>query len=271
MTKSTLVLVWGALCLAIGCGGASGMDRGEIPVAEIRREAPPESSEPYIDDSQIGEELARYPQLPGHARVAVYFVPAAEPAVPWRWSIEERQQVIHTREGEHELDLFLLPASAVSGNRDIRAIRLAAAHYGADAVISVTGSYEQRRSENGWAATYALLLPILFAPAQEQTTVFVAEAHMIDVRNGYLYLAAEGEATQSQQRAHLWVRADEAIEYCRREAVNLLTRELGERIVRSRPAHLFRDPPQPSAPPQAPTQPAPQDTSVLVPVPAQAS
>lgn len=58
---------------------------------------------------------------------------------------------------------------------------------------------------------------------------------MLDVRNGYTYLAAEGEASQSQQRAHVWIRGEEGIDVSRQEAVRLLSGELAERFARIRP------------------------------------
>lgn len=228
LTLSSLVSV-----LAVGCGGAMGMDRGPVPVVESPPVAAP--SAPVIDDARIAEELARRPQLPSRPRVAVYFQPPSpSDAVRWRWSFEDRQAIVRAGQDAHELDLFALPPAAAPSS-DGSSVRLAAARYGAEAVIFVRGSYEQRRRENLWSATYVLLLPIFFAPAQEQETVFVVEATMLDVRNGYTYLAAEGEASQSQQRAHVWIRGEEGIDVSRQEAVRLLSGELAERFARIRP------------------------------------
>lgn len=236
---TTRSFAWWLLALSVsaalaGCGGAMGMDRGPVPIVE---NAPvPVPSTPVVDDAQIAEELARRPQLPARPRVAVYFAPPSESdAIRWRWSFEDRQRIVRAGEDQHDLDLFALPPAAVTSS-DPHSVRYAAARFGAEAVIMVRGSYQQQRRENLWAATYVLLLPIFFAPAQEQETVFVVEATMIDVRNGYTYLAAEGEASQSQQRAHVWVRGEEGIDTSRREAVRLLSDELAERFVRIRPS-----------------------------------
>lgn len=233
------MVVWGSLALAlgaalVGCGGAMGMDRGEIPIApDPEPVAAP--SVPVIDSAQIAEELARRPQLPGRPRVAVYFEPPAVDAGPrWRWSFEERQEIVRAAAEAHTLDLFALPPGAVSAS-DLGSVRLAAARFGAEAVLIVRGRYEQERRDNLWAATYVFLLPVLFAPAQEQETVFITDATLYDVRNGYIYLAAEGEASQSQQRAHVWIRGEEGVDTSRREAVRLLSEELGARFVRIRP------------------------------------
>ncbi|MCC6875494.1 MAG: hypothetical protein IT378_14395 [Sandaracinaceae bacterium] len=235
-------VVWGLGMALSACGGSYGMDRGAVPVVEHAQ--PPAPATPVVDDGQIAEELHRRPQLPARPRVAVYFQPAdSTSTLAWRWSFEERQEIVRAGLDRHDVELFAMPASATASS-DLRSVRLAAARYGADAVVIVRGTYEQRRRENLWAATYVLVLPILFAPAQEQETVFVAEASMVDVRNGYTYLAAEGEASQSQQRAHVWVRGEEGVDASRRRAVSLLAEELGARLASVRPSLA---PPSPSA------------------------
>lgn len=84
---------------------------------------------------------------------------------------------------------------------------------------------------NGWAATYALILPIFFAPAQELETRFRSEATLYDVRNGYLYATAEAESEQSQRRAHLWIDREGGVEETRRAVVDLLAEEINRRLV----------------------------------------
>ncbi len=250
-----LALSFVSLSLIAGCGGAMSMDRGPVPVVESPPVATP--SAPVVDSAQIAEELARRPQLPSRPRVAVYFEPpSAGEAIPWRWSFEERQAIVRAGEDRHQLDLFALPATAARSS-DLATVRLTAARYGAEAVIVVHGAYEQRRRENLWAATYVLLLPIFFAPAQEQETVFVVEATMFDVRNGYTYLAAEGEASQSQQRAHVWIRGEEGIDTSRHVAVRLLAGELAERFASIRPADVREVEARAAEPAAAPREEAP--------------
>jgi hypothetical protein len=107
---------------------------------------------------------------------------------------------------------------------------LAAARHGADALLVVQAACDQIRDTNGWAATYALVIPVLFAPAGELETVFHTNATMFDVRNGYLYMAAESEAENEQKRAHVWLDSDEGLEVARAKAIEDLGKELGEQL-----------------------------------------
>jgi hypothetical protein len=72
---------------------------------------------------------------------------------------------------------------------------LAAAKHHADALLVIGGAGQIDRYINGLGWTYALLLPTLFVPGSEADTLFITNASLWDVRNEYLYLSAETEAT----------------------------------------------------------------------------
>ena len=213
----------GQVC-RIGCG-AMGMDRGPL-------EPPPPAGELVVDDSEVAEALARRPQLPTNARVGVYFTRPAQSDVSWRWSFEEREALIEASAALEGITLFPL-TEGVDGD-DLRQLRVAGARNGADAVLVVRGEPEQETHDNGWLATYPLILPIFFAPAQELSTRFNARAAMYDVRNGFLYLAAESEGFEAQQRAHVWIDRQGGVETAKEQAVEQLAEELRERL-----AHLI--------------------------------
>jgi hypothetical protein len=215
---------------AMGCGGSMGMDRG--PLDPVASDQPRE-----VDDPRIAAALAHRPQLAARSRVGVYFVdppPSPGESRPaWRWTFEERQQVVEAAAEVDDIELFPLSDSLVSGTDPV-SLRLAAAEHGADAILVVEGQVDQETHDNAWLATYPLLLPILFAPAQELDTRFVANARMLDVRNGFLYLTAEAEGLEEQQRAHLWIDRDGGIRVAKQDAIAHLGAELGERL-----AHLI--------------------------------
>lgn len=208
-----------------GCA-SMGMDRGPVePMAE--------GESPVIDNTQIASELERRPQLSEHVRVGVYFLAptkvVGEGEATWRWDAEERQQIVQAAETVDRFELFPIAEQLVSGT-DVVSLRLAGARSGADAILVVDGRAEQRSRANGWVATYPLILPIFFAPAQELDTLFRSEATLYDVRNGFLYATAEAESEQSQRRAHLWIDREGGVEETRREVVDLLAAELTRRL-----------------------------------------
>jgi hypothetical protein len=219
--------------LCVGCGGAMGMDRGEITRMERPEPAPP--SAPVVDNAAVALELERRPQLPAYVRVAVYFrAPAPVGAEPplWRWTHEDRRSVVTSGDELRDVEIFALSDALVTGT-SLDELRVSAARHGADALLIVDAVTEQRTSDNGWLATYPLLLPILFAPANELETVFRARATLFDVRNGYLYLTAEGESEQTQQRAHIYIDRRGALGSCRTEAIGFLSEELKRRFERA--------------------------------------
>ncbi|MCB9597305.1 MAG: hypothetical protein H6719_31560 [Sandaracinaceae bacterium] len=223
MTKKRWMVAALLLAGVPGCGGAMGMDRGPF-------EAVAPDQEVQIDDSRIADALARQPQLPDRVRVGVWFRPPADGS--WSWTFEDRQRVVRASETVDRVDLFPISRGFVEGT-DVVSLRLAAARHGAHALLIVEGRPEQRFSDNAWVATYPLLLPILFAPAQELDTRFALDAQMYDVRNGFLYLTAEAEGLEEQQRAHVWIDRDGGVREARNRAIEYLHAELRDRL-----AHL---------------------------------
>lgn len=232
------------LALAPGCG-AMGMDRG--PIEPIAGDA-----QVVVDDARIAEALSRRPQLPDRVRVGVWFRGPADGS--WRWTFEERQRVIESAEGIDRVELFPISRGFVEGE-DLASLRLAAARHGAHAVLILDGAPEQETSDNAWLVTYPLILPIFFAPAAELDTRFSIDAQMYDVRNGFLYLTAEAEALEEQQRAHVWIDHDAGVRVARERAVDDLRGELAERL-----AHLLAD--AAPASDEAPSAPEPEAPAV---------
>ncbi len=206
-----------------GCAGSMGMDRGPVS---------PTAAQVVFDDARIEQALAKRPQLPERVRIAVLFraPPDGGEDPSWRWDFEERERVVAAGRDLPRVDLFPLAGAA---GADLGAIRLAAAEHGADAVLIVGGSAEYETDGTPWVVTYPLVLPLLFAPAQELETRFHIAAAMYDVRNGFLYLTAEAEAVDEQRRAHLWTDREDGVDAAKPRSVERLSAELSRRL-----AHL---------------------------------
>ena len=125
--------------------------------------------------------------------------------------------------------MFAISDATVASD-DLPAIRVAAARHGADAVLVVSGADEVKHTGNGWTLAYLAILPMAFAPGNEVDVLFIAHAEMWDVRNEYLYLAAEAESEARQQRPLFFVDSEQATRDAHAEATELLATELGERF-----------------------------------------
>jgi hypothetical protein len=197
----------------------------------------PISEPPQVNDSAVESAFELRAQLPKPYRLGVVFrdPPGRIQDSPWRWEPEQRAQLTKTLEklerGGEVDTVFTITRSTIEGD-GLRAIRIAAAKHGADAVLVISGQDEAEQDLNGWAATYVALLPMLFVPAAELEVRFTAHAELWDVRNEFLYMAAEGDARVDQQRPLMAIDREEGTAKAQREALALLGSELQRRLAR---------------------------------------
>ena len=220
-----------ALLLSItACAASSGFQQHTARDTAAQRR-------PAVNDGRVEQAFALRPQLPKPYRLGIFFREAesTEGTPVWRWEPEHRDAILALEKhlvGKGEVsDVFAIGHGALAGD-NLSDIRFAAARHGADAVLIVSGIDEAERSANGWATTYAAVLPIFFAPGNDLDVLFTTQAEMWDVRNEYLYLAAEAEAESHQRRALPYIDVEEAIEQSQAEAVALLAGELKNRFDR---------------------------------------
>ena len=214
------------------CGGSVGFQQ------PAPRTAGRAATAPEVNDDEVQRAFALKAQLPRPYRLGVLFrdPPAADrEASEWRWAVEHRARLVkalEALEGQGEIDAVITIARATVVGDDLQAIRVAAARQGVDAVLVVSGYDAVERGENGWATTYLAVLPMLFAPGTELRVDFTTHAELWDVRNEYLYLAAEAEARAEQSRALPYIDVEEASAEARDASLELLVRELEKRFAR---------------------------------------
>lgn len=115
-------------------------------------------------------------------------------------------------------DIFVLSDSILEGT-DNKAIRLAAARVGADAVLIVNGVSSIDRYNNALGGTYFLIITPFFVPGTVADGLVMINAAMWDVRNQYLYLSAEAEGTAKQTRPAFFIEESHVINEARSNAV----------------------------------------------------
>ena len=195
MKSVQLFLVLFAIIFVGGC--SSGLKREELK-KQIA------ITQPAYDNKQIQEAYNKKPNLPKSYRLAIYFKPPHHDVrgEDWRWEAKSRSfldaDLNQLKKRGRISDYFLLLNSVVPDD-DLKSLRLAAAKHGADALLIIDGAEQLDRYVNGWGATYFLLLPALFVPGSEVDALFVSNASIWDVKNEYLYMTGEAEATANHR------------------------------------------------------------------------
>lgn len=216
--------------LLVGCA-SKGFNRGElkdqIGVKKLQ-----------VNDAEIKEVLKRKANLPKPFKLAVYFAKPANSLThlrtKWRWTDKDRDALKSVEEQLKKEGLVsqVIPMmDSLVKEQDIKSIRLAAAKYGADAVLVIDGVADIDRYMNKLGYSYALLIPALFVPGSEVDGLFIANASLWDVRNEFLYLTAESEGTFYENYIPVFGTKDkEIIQASKQKAMEQLSKNISDMI-----------------------------------------
>ena len=187
-----LVLV----ALQIGCT-SRGFNRGELS-QQFTLKAP------AYDDAKIRSIASKKPNLPKPFRVGVYFATPTIQAdkAQWRWTDQDKRildEVGRELKAQGLISDFFPILDTFVEARNLASLRVVAARHAADAVLVINGTGQVDRYFNPAGLSYFLVLPALFVPGSQAETLFMANASLWDVRNEYLYLTAEAEATSNKR------------------------------------------------------------------------
>ena len=210
------------------CASSRGFDRGNLRT-QI-------TDQKVVTEEDIKKALELKPQLPAPFKLAVFFAPPKSGwryGSSWTWTGEDKDVLLQMKADLIKKnilsDMFVLPDSIFEGT-DNRAIRLAAARAGADAVLIVNGVSSVDRYNNGWGGTYILIITPFFVPGTIADGLVMINAVMWDVRNQYLYLSAEAEGTAKQTKPAFFINENHLINDARSNAVVALRKELFMRL-----------------------------------------
>ena len=143
-----------------------------------------------VDDADVAKAFEASPQLGEKSRVAYYTFDDAH-----------ADDITNTIAAVPNVSsVYQIPTLLVSGKRrfqetspyaqpqelSIKKLRLLAARAHADVLVVFDHGY-RGGGVNGWVALNILLVPILITPWLSNETSSYAQAHVIDVRNGYVY------------------------------------------------------------------------------------
>jgi len=185
----------------VGCGGsmyqASNGARLELDAAR------------EVNDEDVKKAFDAAPQLPERSRVA-YF------------TFDDRKaDDVGTMLSSlpHVSDTYRIPRLLVTGKRrfeeaspweparalSVKQLRLLAARAHADVLVVFDQGYKGG-GLNPLSSFLGLLVPALFVPFLSNETESYAQAHVIDVRNGYLYAEVNAEHKGGAEFATLYAR-----------------------------------------------------------------
>lgn len=102
----------------------------------------------------------------------------------------------------------------------LKKLRLLAARARCDVLLIFDHGYRIDTSPNGWMALNALLLPVLFTPAIDESATSYLDVYVMDTRNGYLY--AHLSADESSEAPHQTIWSTESQEMVERHWAQLL-------------------------------------------------
>ncbi len=216
-------LIFLALLIAVSGCSSKGFNKGrlrqDLASAETRQ----------VSDEEIKKVLDLKPQLPKPFKVGIYFVENDLRRWDLRWNSEDKENILRLQDelkktGEVS-EVFLINEGVVQG-RDLKSIRLAAAHHGADAVLLISAAHQTDKYTNDWALTYLLILPALFVPGTVTDTLFITRAALWDVRNEYLYMAVESESFKRKTASAINSDETKLLVKAKRESMEGLKKEI---------------------------------------------
>ena len=182
-----------------------------------------------ISDEEIKKVFDLKPQLPKPFKIGVYFMDNKLRNWDLRWNSEDKDFILKL---EPELQksgevskMFIINESLVQGH-DLKSLRLAAAHHGADALLVISATHETERSLNAWGTTYALILPMFFVQGTVTDALYITRAALWDVRNEYLYMAVEAESFKRKTSSMLNENQDNLLLRAKKESMTDLKKEI---------------------------------------------
>jgi hypothetical protein len=126
-------------------------------------------------------------------------------------------------------NLFVISPELVEGD-DLRHLRLAAATYGADAVLVVKGAAEMDRYPDPLAILNLTIVGGFFVPASHRDALFAVRCALWDVGNEFLYLTAEAEATAKRVGPSFLIEDGPALDAAKEDALRDVEGELLGRL-----------------------------------------
>ncbi len=186
------------------------------------------TQQPTVDSEAIAKSLAKRPQLPKPFRVAVHFKSTPRHS-ELRWKETDRElfrRLADKLAPSDEISAIFPLAKALVRTEELEDLRLAAADQGADALMVISANSDIERVANNLSWTYLALVTALFVPGTTSEALVLSQASLWDVRNGFLYMSAESEHTESETAPLALLDDRELVEKSKRLSLEKLSQEI---------------------------------------------
>lgn len=222
--KVTLIFL---AILISACSSSRGFDRGSLS-KNLGQDI-------VVNDTEIERILALKPQIHLPFKLGVYFNPPTSET--WwakaHWTGEDKEVIesignLLIEEGV--ISQYVPIVTSTVGSSSLKAVRLAAARYNVDAVLIINGISAVDTYHNNWAASYILLVTTAFVPGSVTDALFLSNATLWDVKNEYLYVAAEAEGVVSETRPALMTKQSQIVMEAKRQALIELAKNIYKNI-----------------------------------------
>lgn len=221
-----VILLGFAILILTGCAASQGLDRTSL-LETLRRDtdqfltqgnpAPPQSS-----------------RLSVPFTLGVYFKPSNYLRRRFEWTSADKEALVAWGERlktEGVLsDILLLADSSVHGTT-LNDIRLAAARYGADAVLIVDGAAAVDRYNNAKAAfSYWTILGAYLASGTHSDALVLLEGTFWEIRTQSLRFSVEAEGLAKTVGPAAFVRDRDTIEQAKHQAIEAFGKRLEDHL-----------------------------------------
>jgi hypothetical protein len=182
-----------------------------------------------VTDDEIKQIQALRSQISFPCRIAV----ALRGDGDWRWTTKDRQ-VMETwaealrREGI-ATDVIFMSTMFLQGET-LKDMRAAAAEHGADALLVIKGAAMTDSYMNPAAVFNVTVLGGFIVPGSRRDALFLMQAGLIDVRNGFLYASVEAEGEGSTIAPTFIIEERDAIDRAKQKALTNFGPELLRRM-----------------------------------------
>ncbi|MCG8699974.1 MAG: hypothetical protein MI922_18105 [Bacteroidales bacterium] len=206
----------------IGCSVRRGFDRGMLNNRFQDRN--------ITTDEDIEKVLNLKPQIKFPFKLGIYMPNSFQ----WSKTLKDKhainQEWIEDLKKENVIsDVVFISNVTLEGNK-LKNIRLAAARYGADAVLIVDDVTDFDRYNNIGSVLYLTIVGLWIVPGTHVESLVLMRGAMFDVRNEYLYLSLESEGGGEKMGIAMYLENEEAISIARTEAMTNFMVELKSRL-----------------------------------------